>query len=811
MDFKFTAIIAAWLFIAPILLHAQTSYSLKGTITTAAGRPMEGAAILLTRYPDSALVKSAISDSTGAYIFTQVKSGSYHLTISMVGYNPLESPVLVIGADTVLAAFKLVQKETILQTVTVATQKPLMEHLIDRTVINVDALIGAAGSTVLDVLEKSPGVSVDQNNLISLQGKSGVKIYIDDRPTYLSGDDLANYLRSLPSSTIDRIELMTNPPSKYDAEGNSGIINIHTKRIRQKGFNGTLNAAFGQGIYTRTNNSLNLNYRQNKLNIAASMGYILGNTFNDISLNRYFDQSITGISPNFMQSSFIKRHSDSYSTRLGIDYYSSEKTTLGMVVSGLLTTGNNHTNNTSFLTSAQNQLDSTIVADNTENRRFENGSINLNYRRQYDKKGTEHTIDLDFITYRTQTNQRFYNTSYYPNGILYDSTLETGSLPATIHIFSAKTDYSHPLKDGIMLGAGLKSSVTQTDNTADYFTIVNEVPSPDYDQTNHFIYKENINAAYINVSKDFTRLTLQAGLRFENTIANGHQLGNAEKPDSSFTRNYNGLFPTFYMQYKLDSSGKELLQFNYGRRVDRPYYANLNPFLSPLDKFTYNAGNPFLLPTYSDNFEGTYVFKNISATLYYSYIKDKIDGLVQIINGYYYSRPGNVGNTYVKGVEVNADLDPADWFNIHLYTRVRSQHTVSSFYTGTLDTKGTDFFIRPILTIKPGKDWVFQLDGYYQTKTIIEQFIDAPKKAMNAAVSKKLSAKTTIKFVFNDIFYTQNNSWQIRYLAGTQANYYSVNDSRNFVLFFSYRFGKAISGQRKHEANGAQSEQNRVN
>jgi outer membrane receptor protein involved in Fe transport len=703
-----------------------------------------------------------------------------------------------------------VAKPKTLKTVIVTGTRPLVEHLIDRTVINPEALISNAGVSALDVLDNSPGVTVDQNGAITLQGKSGVQVFIDDKPTYLSGEDLANYLRSMPSSTIDRIELMPNPPAKYDAAGTAGIINIRTKRIKEKGFNGNLNLAYGQGIYTRTNNSLNLNYRYGRLNLATSFGYNLNNTYNEVHLNRYFDQSITGISPNFFQYSYTRPIHNNYNTRLALDFYSTDKTTLGIGLTGMLTTGSGRTTSTSLLSGAQDQPDSTILADNRDNRKFENGGINLNYRHAYDKKGWEHTIDLDYLTYQTRLNQTFVNDSYYPDGALYDSTLETGHLPTTIHIFAAKTDYTQPLADGITLSAGLKSSYTHTDNIADYYNVIGGTAEPDYTQTNHFIYSENINSAYVNATRNFRRLSLQAGLRFENTIANGHQLGNPQVPDSSFSRNYNGLFPTFYLQYKFDSGGRDQIIFNYGRRVDRPYYGQLDPFLFPLDKFTYNAGNPFLLPSYTDVLQLSYTYKKITATLFYNYIHDKIDGLVQIVNGIYYSRPGNLDNTYVAGMETDISLDPFKWFNFRLYIRLMEQRTLSAFYTGTLDTKGFQYYYRPVLTFKPGGDWTMQLSGFYQAKLVTEQFVDLPRYAVNFSLAKKLSADATLRLNFNDIFHTINYSWDIGYLAGTTADYHNVTDTRNIVLSFSYHFGKAIKDSRKHESTGAESEQQRV-
>jgi hypothetical protein len=694
--------------------------------------------------------------------------------------------------------------------VTVTARRPLVEHLIDRTVVNADALPGKEGSTLMDLLEKSPGVTVEQN-IIQLQGRDGVTIYIDDRPTYLSGDALANYLRSLPASAVDRIELMTNPPAKYDAAGTGGVINIRLKHIREKGFNGNLSLNYIQGTYARSNNSLNFNIRQNKLNVAATFGYTLNNNFTDINLSRYFDPAvISDIAPVFTQDSYATYHAQNYRARIGADYYLTDKTTVGMVLSGLFTQANNPNANTSTLSSQDGQVDSTIVANNTNTHRFHTGAFNLNYRHDYDKKGSQLSFDLDYIIYHTQITQAFANSSFYPDGTLYDQTLQTGSLPSHIEIYSAKADYMRVLAGGLRLSTGAKTSYTTTDNIADYFDIENGAAVPDYNFTNHFLYSENINAVYVNGAKDFNRLSLQAGLRFENTNAYGHQLGNPEKPDSSFNRGYNSLFPTFYSKYKLDSATDQVIGFNIGRRIDRPNYASLNPFVSPLDKFTYNTGNPFLLPSYSVNCQLYYSYKRITATLYYIYIKDRVDGLIQIINGYYYSQPGNLGNSYDRGIELNADLDPTKWFNIHLYTRFRVLHTVTNFFTGPLNTTGRQLVLRPTLTFKSGDGWTLQAWGAYQSRFVNEQFTDLPRGSLNFDFEKKLNGAATIELDFYDVLRTQNNSWEIGYLAGTTANYHNVNDSRNVELSFNYRFGKTIKDQRHHNANGAQSEMNRV-
>jgi hypothetical protein len=802
MKLKIAAFLAAWLSIASTFVNAQ---SISGKVTDTGKKPLDGASIYLMK--DSTIVKTALADATGQFAFDKLKPGTYHVNITMLGFANYKSGML--KPDTTLAVLMRPSGKE-LKEVVVTSQKQFVEQKIDRTVINVDALISNAGSTAMDVLEKSPGVLVEQNGAISLKGKGGVTIYIDDKPTYLSGADLESYLRSLSSATIAQIELMSNPPAKYDAAGNGGVINIRLKRSKVKGFNGGVNLSYTQGYYGKTTNGLNFTYRDNKVNLFGNLSYNTTNGFSDLDINRYFftDEGLPNY--NFLQNSFIRRKSKSYNSKFGVDYYASEKTTFGIVVNGLVNPGDVNTLNTSRFLSVAGTPDSTIVALNREHRNFKNGSANLNYRHQYDKKGRELTVDADYLRYQSKLAQSFNNTGYLPGGDLTTHDLLNGDLPSNINIWSAKTDYTHPLNNGVKLESGLKSSYTKTDNVADYFYTNGGVTAPDYGKTNHFIYKEQINAGYLNASKDWKRISLQLGLRFENTISNGHQLGNVQKPDSSFKRNYNGLFPTAYIQYKLDSAGSHTISLNYGRRIDRPYYEDLNPFLSPLDKFTYYTGNPFLKPSYTDNLELSHTWKNITTTLEYGRTTDDVNETIEIVDGIYYSRPGNLGKIINKGISVDASFDPTNWFNFHFYGRVTNIHSISDFYTGSLNTQGTYFFVRPILQFKLPKEWTTQIDGGYQSKITNAQFVASARGKVNAAITKKVSPALTMSLVVNDIFYTFKNGGDINNLANVKANYLNRGDSRTGVLSLSYRFGKTIAGLRKHDANGAEDEKNRV-
>jgi len=808
MKIIFTTLIALFLYSANASAQTQSSFALTSKVIDAQNKPLAPATIYLKRVLDSVLVKTEVSGADGKFSFEKLQAGSYYLTIAMLGYETYQSETITLTANKTLNDIRLREKATALKGVTIAGEKKLIEQKIDRTVMNVDALISSGGATAMDVLEKAPGVLVDQNGGISLKGKNSVTIFIDGKPSYLSGSDLAAYLRSLSASALDQIELMTNPPAKYDAAGNGGVINIKTKKNRVKGFNGGLNLSYTQGVYSKTNNSGNFNYRNQKINVFGNVSASANSGFSDLDINRYFSNA--GVSPTFLQNSFIRRTNQSYNAKIGLDYYATENTTFGIGFTGLLNPSQEKTRNISKLFNASNGLDSSIVALNNQKRSFENGGVNLNFRRQLSKQGDEISADFDYLNYQTDADQTFDNSSYLPNGTLKVADILVGSLPAHINIYAAKTDFSKAFTNGYKFETGLKSSYTETDNVADYFVTRNNITLPDYDKTNHFIYKEQINAAYVNLNKDFKRFSMQLGLRLENTNANGHQLGNVQKPDSVFKRDYTGLFPTAYVQYKLDTTGNQNINLNYGRRIDRPYYQSLNPFLSPLDKFTYYTGNPFLKPSYSNNVELIYSYKKFSTTLSYTKAKDQVDETIEILNGIYYSRPGNLGSTVIKGIGVDGAFDLSKMLSFNFGAEAINIHTVSNFYTGILNTQGTYYFTRGMFQFKLPKDWSAQLDGNYQSKITNAQFTAGARWRVNMAIAKKLSPSATIRLVGNDLFYTNLNTGVINNLANTKANWRNEGDTRTVVLSFSYRFGKALADLRKHNANGAEAEQGRV-
>ncbi len=315
-------------------------------------------------------------------------------------------------------------------------------------------------------IDKAPGILVDQDGNVSMNGKSGVVIFIDDKPTYLSGADLASYLRSLPSGTLESIEIMTNPPAKYDAAGNAGVINIKTKKLKQKGFNGNIAPGYMQGAYPKSYNSLNLNFRNNAFNYFANVGYNYSENFSDLLIQRRYVNDDGSPHSLFSQNSWIKRQDRSGSLRLGVDYTMDKANSIGLMLNGVTRKGESTVDNNSYLYNGVNQLDSLITADNVDQRTFSRGSAGLNFRHKYKQAGRELGIDLDYIYNESNADQFYRNASYRADNSVKSKDDLTGKLPSYVNIYSFKADYSHPLANGFKTEAGIKGSLIETNNIA---------------------------------------------------------------------------------------------------------------------------------------------------------------------------------------------------------------------------------------------------------------------------------------------------------------------------------------------------------
>jgi hypothetical protein len=796
--------------------QAQTKTKISGNIVDGAQKTIESATIALLRAKDSSVVKFSVADKTGNYSFEGMPPGKYLVSVSAVGHSKSFSELLEVGNEFAQIPVKTIQvlsQAKDMAAVTVVSRKPFIEQKIDRTIINVEASATNAGATALEVLEKSPGVTIDKDGNISLKGKAGVTVMMDGRPAYLSGTELTNYLRNLPATAIEQIEIMTNPSAKYDASGNSGIINIKAKKNKQKGFNGSLTANYGQGIRSKASSSLNLNYRTGKVNLFANASQGKWNNIQRLDIHRAYNHSTTKqMIRTLDQESKMLNNSNNYNLKLGLDYYLSKKTTLGIVTSGFYDHNTNDSRITGFWKSPVNVLDSIIYATSSSKSHWLNGGVNLNLRHQFDSTGRELTADFDAIRYGTGRNEVFMNSSLDPNWSKKSEDNLRSQFPGHIQIFSGKIDYSQTVKGNVKLETGVKGSAVKNDNAANFYNVFGSTEAADYGRTNHFVYEEKIGAAYLNLNKQFKKFGIQTGLRYEQTAYTGKQSGNPTRRDSSFSRSYANLFPTAFVSYKANE--KNTFGLSLGRRIDRPAYQYLNPFLSFLDKVTYEAGNPFLRPQFSNNAELTHTYKNfLTTTLNYSRTTDVINETFEgTDSAAIVVRKDNIARQDAAGVAVSAQIPVRKWWNANVYANVNYTQFSGRLYGQELQIEATNLTLNINNQFRFNKGWGAEVSGFYRGKGVWGQILTKPMGQLNAGVTRQiLKGKGTMKLTVRDILYTNFPRGDLKNTGNVDAYFQNRRDSRVGNFSFTYRFGKPIKdAKQRRKIGGADDEQNRV-
>lgn len=713
----------------------------------------------------------------------------------------------VTAQDKDSASHRGLNDTLLLSEVTIRGRKPLVQILPDKTIINVDAAVSNTGATVLEVLEKSPGITFDRNGNISLKGRQGVLIMIDGKPSQITGTDLNNLLNGMTASQVETIEIMDNPSAKYDAAGNAGIINIKTKKNRQRGFNGNLNLNLGQGRYTRTINTLTLNHYAGKLNLFATIGVNMNKNFSDFYAHRkYYAEDEKTVTAMLEQPSFFKGTAPSQSLKTGADYFISNKTTVGLVLTGTNFSRRSYGNNNAIWMDANGSVDSVIRTSTDNKDRLKSGAVNINARHAFNSN-QEITADIDYLGYRIHNNQYFVNRLDAVGGYTEDIS---GDLPSTINIITGKADYTQHFGKGLKLETGWKSSHIKTNNRAEYFYESGGVREPDYGKTNHFLYEENINAVYATLEKSSDKWTLQGGLRYENTAYNANQLGNPVRKDSSFSRKYDGLFPNVMVSLQADSLNN--FSFSAGRRIDRPPFQVLNPFVFLINKYTYQSGNPYYRPQYTWNTEVTHSFNNILVTsLSYSITDDYFSQIFyRDASGIITYTEGNLDKMENFGLSVSAQLSPLKWWSFSGQANINHK-VIKGFVWQDLRSSLTQFNFNINNQFNFDKGWGAELSGFMQLHEQELQEITDPTGQLIAGISKQVfKGKGTLRFLVRDIFYTQAMKGNTIFKQATE--YFKITrDSRSASIAFTYRFGKALKTAPRRNTGGAEDEMKRVN
>jgi iron complex outermembrane recepter protein len=808
MKKKILAITIAILSIT-IQAMAQAPNKISGVITDSKGKGLQAVTISLLNAKDSSLVKADVSDVNGNFEIATTKPGEYLLNYSAIGFEKKYSKNynLADGQSINAEKISLAEASKNLQDVVVVSKKPMIEVKADKTVFNVEQSINAQGSDALELLRKSPGVQVDNNENISMKGKSGVRVYVDGKMMQLDTKDLAAYLKSINSNDIEAIEMISNPSAKYDASGNAGIVNIRLKKNKKFGTNGSANLGFVQGFTPKGNGSINLNYRDKKINVFGNAGGNIGINRNSIDLYRIQNDSL------YDQKSIMRNDDKSMNIKAGADFFINNKNTIGLLATtNFANSTSNNGGSTNISYNPTNTFVKILEATNTIPGKRTNANFNLNYR-YADTSGTEINFDTDYGLFRG--TGRSFQPNFYKdkNGVEIDRVINRNYTPTDIDIFTAKIDIEQKLGKG-KLGYGAKTAFVTTKNTFDFFT---ENPLgisvKQLNRSNSFTYKENVNAVYANYQRQLNeKWSMQTGLRLEQTTSDG-DLTRADgivQADNRVKRNYVNLFPSAALTWSINQ--KHSLNLTYSRRIDRPTYQDLNPFENKLDELTFEKGNAFLRPQYTDNVEMTHTFMGfINTTVGYSYVKDFATITTDTSANTSFIQQKNLAQQQIVSFNIGAPTPIKKWWNGYVNFWFNKQ-----FYEGFIGNKKIkeqvpSFGAYVQQSFNLGKDYSAEISGWFNGPSVWGgTWKTNSQGSVDIGMQKQFLKKAaTVKLAVTDIFFTApwkaTSNFGGLYIRGG-GNW----ESQTFRLSFSYRFGSAQIKSSRERQTGLESEAKRI-
>ncbi|QTE39751.1 outer membrane beta-barrel family protein [Mucilaginibacter gossypii] len=783
---------------------------ISGNITDEKKQPAAYATVSLLRAKDSVSIKGSLTGDDGLFSFDKIPPGSYLVSITEIGYyKKIIGPFIIQPSQEICSVGNILLQKNIkeLKEVTVVTQKPLVERQVDKTVLNIANSALATGNSALEILQKAPGVSVDKDGNVSLRGKKGVALMLDGKPTYLSADQLMSLLRSTEGNAIQTIELITNPSSKYDAAGNSGIINIRLKKNKMFGTNGSLTAGAGYGSYYKSSAGITLNHREKTFNIFGNYNFSNNKTFDDLDVDRINAASTGNTYFNQVSKTIRKRTNNSY--KIGLDYFINNKNTLGFAVNGYVNNGNTSTLNNTLIGSSPAQTDSSVLAENPGKNRFSGISYNLNYNAVLDSLGQELSLDLDFSKFNSSVQNVYNNNFLDGSGQAYKpSSIFRNSAPSVIKVWAGKLDYTYLFNPKLKLETGAKSSYVSTDNDFRFENLIDGAYRNDETRSNYFVYQENINALYANLRKEFKATTVQVGLRAEQTNSKGNSITENKIVD----RHYLNLFPTLFINQVLSKNNE--MGFSYSRRIDRPDYQSLNPFIYFIDFYTFLEGNPFLNPQYTNSFELSYSYKKrLNVSLGYSHTTGVITQvlLTDTVKKTLFQTTQNLAQQSFYSLNINYPLNLASWWTVNnnlavYYNDFKSPNLLGApYHSGKL---AYQYNMNQTISINTATR--VELSGNYQSAQVYGTYAVKPMYVVDLGISRSFADnKANIKIAANDIF----NIRKMRISSAIPTQNYKLfekEESQVFRLAFSYRFGSNEVKGANQRVKGSSSEENRV-
>jgi hypothetical protein len=789
-------------FFSAVYCHAD----IRGKVLNERGEAIEGVAVLLLDSSEKQVLKTALTNETGQFSLPLQQAGTYMLRIKASSYSAPEPEKITYTSDLLLPDIRLKASAKQLKEVSITNEKPLIEMKGGKVIMNVDQSISATGTSVFDMIQRAPGVSTDNNDNLSLKGKQGVQIMLDGKTMVVQATELANLLKSMPASAIEKIELMSNPGAQYDAAGTAGIINLKTKREKKMGYNGTVQIGAGQGVYPKGNGGLNLNYRKDKVNLFLNASSSLRKGFNQLDLDRIFirDNDYNG---SYKQDNYAVIRLQNYNLNTGLDYNLTKKTTIGTVLAYTKTSYTFDGENNGKLYDSSSSYLSYFLSNNHQKNSGDNHAANVNLRHSFDSSGRSLSFDADYARFNANNDQTQATNYFLPGGQAEKPRyVLDGTLKGYTQIAAVKSDYIHPLGARSKIETGFKLSRVTADNKPDFYDASGNARIFDSSKSNHFIYHENISAAYINFNRDWKKWSLQSGVRYEHTLAQGDQLSGGGQ---SFKRNYGQLFPNISGTYTLNT--KNQFSLSLSRRIDRPNYEQLNPFKNYIDPTSIHQGNPYLNPSFSYTAELSHLFNNRFSTSFS--ISQTNDVITQVIildeNKITLVTDRNLANNRLYSLNGNYPLKPATWWN-----SIASFTLYYSIYEGNLSNTPLrsgipTAFLSSNNTFTLGKSWSAELNSWFSSDQRYGYMYLQPMYAINIGLQKQLWNKTaTLKVSATDLLRAQNPTG-ITEFSNYREAFIVTRDTRTINCSFVYRFGNSKI-QRMRREGGADEERRRA-
>lgn len=783
--------------------------SIKGVLMDDMDSPVAFANIVLYDGAD-AMVKVSTTDVSGIFSFPTLAAGSYKLVASYIGLEDLVQDVVVVadGQLTDLGKLSMAASAVQLEEAVVTAQRAIVEIRPDRTIFNVQGTINSTGDNGLGLLRKAPGVLVDNNDNISVLGRSGVLVYIDGKRLPLAGDELRAYLENLQADQIDKMDIITNPGAKYEAQGNAGIIDIRLKKDKSLGSNGTIGGTMTQGRKFRSNASSTGNYRNKVLNTFGSLGYNGGENINEMM----FDNFQNGLL--LRERNDTERDYSGINYRWGTDFFVGKNHTVGFLISGNNNEGNATTLNTSeiSLQSSPMAIDSILRADNENFSDRDQATYNLNYA----YKGAKSSVNID-LDYGDFDNV---STAFQPNRYfsavtdeLLTENITRFSTPSNIDIATAKLDYEVEALGG-QLGLGSKFSKVKTDNTFEFFNVENGEDMINNDRSNNFVYDENVLAGYVNYARTLTqKVSMSAGLRVENTDAVGDLTAFNGSEEDPVEFDYVSFFPSAGVTYT--PSRKHTWSANYGRRINRPDYNVLNPFEEQLSELSFMKGNPFLSPEIVNNIELGYTYAyRYNFKLAFSRTTDQITRLIGPDDRD--PRAGfisweNLATQDVISFNFSAPVAVNDWWNIFVNASANYLDNQADYGDdGVVDVQAFSYNLFQQSTFTLGKGYTGEISGWFSGPGVWGGVFEYDSSySLNFGLQKKFfDDNLNVRLSANDVTFQSFWSGESNFngLRGVgEGNW----DSRFVSLSLNYALGNNNVKSRKRKT-GIEEESSRV-